>query len=91
MEDMISKIETMFLVGSELVMTLADMLRGERWRRGDTEALSESAIQLVIEPFGRVPLDMKEVIAETDSATVKLMLVNSFKFHEIDDARKYIL
>ncbi len=78
MEDMISKIETMFLVGSELVMTFADMLRGERWRQGDTEALSESVIQLVIEPFGRVPLDMKEVIAETDSVAVKLYVGEQF-------------
>ncbi|MEK4713605.1 hypothetical protein MKX62_12520 [Sporosarcina sp. FSL K6-5500] len=53
-----------------------------------TEALSECVIQLVIEPSGRVPLDMKEVIVETDSAAVKLLLVNSFKFHEIDDAGK---
>jgi len=53
-----------------------------------TESLSESIIQLVIEPSGRVPLDMKEVIVETDSAAVKLLLVNSFKLHEIDDAGK---
>lgn len=53
-----------------------------------TESLSESVIQLVIEPSGRVPLDMKEVIVETDSAAMKLILVNSFKFYEIDDARK---
>ena len=32
------------------------------------EALSE--IQLVIEPFGRVPLYMEEVIAKTDSVAV---------------------
>ena len=71
-------------------MTLADIFVENG---GDEEIpkLSESAIQLDIEPFGRVPLDMREVIAETDSATVKLMLVNSFKSHEIDDARKYIL
>lgn len=29
-------------------------------------------------------------IAKTDSAALKLLLVNSFKFQEVEDARKYI-
>jgi hypothetical protein len=35
LENMIRKIETMFLVGSELATTLANMLWEERWRQGE--------------------------------------------------------
>jgi len=33
MQDIIRKIETMFLVGCALAMTLADVLSGEWWRQ----------------------------------------------------------
>jgi len=41
---------------------------------------------VVIELFGRNTPIMKEIIARTDSTALKTGLVNSFKFHEIDDA-----
>lgn len=98
MENMIRKIERTFLEGSELAMTLADILREEGRKEGREEgreeggskALSETALQMLIERFGKVPQDIKEGIAKGDSAALKLLLVNSFKFQEIDEARKYI-
>lgn len=67
MENMIRKIETMFLIGSELTMDLSRYVMG-----GDmesTEAFSETAIQLLIETFGRAAQDMKVGIAKTDSVS----------------------
>ncbi|WP_438315192.1 Rpn family recombination-promoting nuclease/putative transposase [Sporosarcina sp. FA9] len=57
---------------------------------GGASALSETAIQLLTEKFGKIPQDMKDGISKTDTAILKLLLVNSFKFQEIDEARKYI-
>ena len=76
--------------GSELAMTLADMWREEGREEGGVAALSETTIQILIERFGKVPQDIKEGIACSDTATLKVLLVNSFKFQEIDEARKYI-
>jgi predicted transposase/invertase (TIGR01784 family) len=98
MDEMIRKIEKTFLEGSELAMTLADILREEGRKEGreegrkerGTEILAETALQMLIERFGKVPQDIKEAIAKTDSAALKLLLVNSFKFDEIDEAWKYI-
>lgn len=68
-------IETTFIEGSELAVTLADLLREEGWRqgieKGSTDALPETALQMLIERFGKVPLDIKEGIGKTDSAAWK--------------------
>lgn len=45
---------------------------------------------MLIEKFGNVPQDIKDGIANSDTAGLKLLLVNGFKFKEIDEARKYI-
>ncbi|MBE1557093.1 Rpn family recombination-promoting nuclease/putative transposase [Sporosarcina limicola] len=58
--------------------------------KGGAAALSETAIQLLTEKFGKVPQDMKDGISKTDTAILKLLLVNSFRFQELDEARKYI-
>lgn len=102
MENMIRKIETTFLEGSELAVTLADILREEGreegleegWRKGQvkgsTDALSEAATQLLIEKFGNVPQDIEEGIAKSNSPALKLLIVNILKFQKIDDVRRYI-
>lgn len=57
---------------------------------GGAAALSTTALQLLIEKFGKVPQDVKDGIASADVAALQLLLVNSFKFEEIDEVRKYI-
>ena len=84
---MITQIETNYPEGSEIMMTMAEMWMEEGMEKGGAAALSETAIQLLTEKFGKVPLDD---ILKTDTATLKLLLVNSFKFQDIDEARKYI-
>lgn len=94
MDQIMQGIEMNYPEGSEEAMTLADMLREEGKEegieQGGAAALSETAIQMLIERFGNVPQDIKDGIAKSDTAGLKLLLVNGFKFQEIDEARKYI-
>lgn len=48
-------------------------------QKGKTDALSETAIQLLIERFGKVPQDIKEAIVNTDPVALQPLLANSFK------------
>lgn len=105
-EKIIQRLETTYPEGSDIAMTLAEMWRDEGMQqglqqglqqgmqqgleKGGISALSETAIQLLIERFGKVPQDIKEGIVNSDTAALKLLLVNSFKFQEIDEARRYI-
>ncbi|WP_438315178.1 hypothetical protein [Sporosarcina sp. FA9] len=83
-------------------MTLADMWKEEGaqqglqqglqqgMEKGGVAALSETAIQILIDRFGKVPQDIKDGIVNSDTVTLKLLVVNSFKFQEVDEARRYI-
>lgn len=89
-EQMIQQFNLNYPEGSEVAMTLADMWREEGMEKGGAAALSEATIQILIERFGKVPQDIKDGIEKSDTATLKFLVVNSFKFQEIDEARKYI-
>lgn len=93
-KQMIAEIEINYPEGSELTMTMA-----ERWieegmergmEKGGAAALAETAIQLLTEKFGKIPQDMKDDISKTDTATLKLILFNIFKYEGIEDVRRYI-
>lgn len=53
-------------------------------------ALSETAIQLLIEKFGKVHKDMKDGIMNSDTTTLKLVLFNIFRYESVEDVRRYI-
>ena len=83
---MITQIETNYPEGSEMTMTMA-----EKWmEEGGAAALSETAIQLLIGKFGKVPQDMKDGIMNSDTTTLKLVLFNIFRYESIEDDRRYI-
>lgn len=92
----IEQFERTYPEGSETAMTLADMWRKEGMEqgleqgleKGGVVALSETALQILIERFGKIPQDIKEGIASSDTAALKLLLVNSYKFQELDEARR---
>lgn len=90
MDRIMQGVEKNYSEGSEVAMTLADMLRDEGMEKGGVVALSETALQILIERFGKIPQDIKEGIASADTAALKLLLVNSYKFQELDEARRYI-
>lgn len=101
-DEIMKQFETTYPEGSDIAMTLAEMWKDEGMQqglqqgmqqgleKGGVSALSETAIQLLIERFGKVPQDIKEGITNSDTAALKLLLVNSFKFQEVDEARRYI-
>ncbi|WP_318618212.1 Rpn family recombination-promoting nuclease/putative transposase [Sporosarcina sp. YIM B06819] len=91
----INRFEQTYPEGSEVAMTLADMWREEGMekgmKKGGVVALSETTIQLLIERFGKVPYDIKDGLVNSNTATLKFLILNSFKFQEIYKVRKYIL
>lgn len=86
MENMIHKVETTFPEGSDMAMTLADILREE----GKAEALAETAAQLLFTKFGKVPQDIQERIKNADSAALQRMLSDIFTIEDIEETRKYL-
>lgn len=93
-EKMITQIEMNYPEGSEVTMTMAEMWmeegREEGREEGGAAALSETAIQLLTEKFGKIPQDLKDAILKTDTTTLKLILFNIFRYESLEDVRKYI-
>jgi len=59
-------------------------------KEGGAAALSETAIQLLTEKFGKVPRDIKDDIMNSDTATLKIVLFNILRYESVEDVRKYI-
>ncbi|MED4851225.1 Rpn family recombination-promoting nuclease/putative transposase [Caldifermentibacillus hisashii] len=97
MERIVRQIETTFPEGSEVAMTLADILREEGMQEGlekgrqegASQGLAKTALQLLTEKFGALPEDLKEDIKEADLATLETILQNIFKYQSIDDVKKF--
>ena len=101
MEQIVQQIETTFPEGSEVAMTLADILREEGMQEGlekglqkgrqegASQALAKTALQQLTEKFGALPEDLKEDIKEADLATLETILQNIFKYQSIDDVKKF--
>ncbi|MDA3128772.1 Rpn family recombination-promoting nuclease/putative transposase [Aliibacillus thermotolerans] len=94
MEQMIHEIETTQLEGSEVVMTLADILRKEGIEKGidigETKALSNMAIIQLTSKFGALPKELKNEIAKADKETLQVILMNIFNLESIDDVKRYL-
>ncbi|MEN0660274.1 Rpn family recombination-promoting nuclease/putative transposase [Caldifermentibacillus hisashii] len=97
MEQIARQIETTFPEGSEVAMTLADILREEGMQEGlekgrqegASQALAKTALQLLTEKFGALPEDLRENIRQADLATLETILQNIFKYQSIDDVKKF--
>ena len=105
MEQIVQQIETTFPEGSEVAMTLADILREEGMQEGlekgikeglekgrqegASQALAKTALNQLTEKFGALPEDLKEDIKEADLATLETILQNIFKYQSIDDVKKF--
>jgi flagellar biosynthesis/type III secretory pathway protein FliH len=104
MEQIVRQIETKFPEGSEVAMTLADILREEGMQEGlekgikeglekgrqeGVQALSNIALQQLTEKFGTLPEDLKENIREADLATLETILQNIFKYQSLDEVKKF--
>lgn len=100
------EIETTFPEGSEVTMTLADILREEGMKKGweeglekgiekgielgQVKALSKIALQQLTEKFGVLPRELTEKISKLDVISLELILSNIFNYTSLDDVRKFI-
>lgn len=97
MEQIARQIETTFPEGSEVAMTLADILREEGMQEGlekgrqegASQALAKTALQLLTEKFGALPEDLRENIRQADLATLETILQNIFKYQSLDEVKKF--
>lgn len=96
MEQIVQQIETTFPEGSEVAMTLADILREEgmqeglqKGRKEGVQALSKIALQQLTDKYGTLPEDLRENIRQADLATLETILQNIFKYQNIDEVKKF--
>ncbi|MCB7078618.1 DUF4351 domain-containing protein, partial [Caldibacillus thermoamylovorans] len=90
-------IETTFPEGSEVAMTLADILREEGMQEGlekgrqegASQALAKTALNQLTEKFGALPEHLKENIRQADLATLETILQNIFKYQSLDEVKKF--
>lgn len=75
-------------------MTLAEILRQEGLEMGleigGAKALSETAVLILTEKFGSLPKEMKEAIYQADLDSLKILVMNSYKFEKVEEVRRYI-
>jgi flagellar biosynthesis/type III secretory pathway protein FliH len=98
MEVIIKEIETTFPKGSEVTMTLADILREEGMQEGlekgieigQAKALSKTALQLLTAKFGVLPKELAEEISKLDIISLELILSNMFNYTSLSDVKKFI-
>jgi hypothetical protein len=100
------EIEITFPEGSEVTMTLADILREEGMKKGweeglekgiekgielgQAKALSKTALQQLTAKFGVLPKELTEEISKLDVISLELILSNMFNYTSLDDVRKFI-
>ncbi|MCM3798745.1 Rpn family recombination-promoting nuclease/putative transposase [Caldibacillus thermoamylovorans] len=100
------EIETTFPEGSEVTMTLADILREEGMKKGweeglekgiekgielgQAKALSKTALQLLTAKFGVLPKELTEEISKLDVIKLELIISNIFNYNHLDDVKKII-
>mgnify|MGYP000860398752 CR=1 FL=1 len=96
--EIMSKLETNYPEGSEVMMTLAEKFRNEGLEQGMMKGIEEgrrkekidTAIKLLIRKFGFLPKNLKEGIRELDSPTLEVIIDGIFETNSLDDIKKYL-
>jgi len=100
-EDIIKKVETNYPEGSEVVMTLAEVLRQEGRQEGIQEGRQEEknetlyktykiAIRLLTKRFGKLPDEMRDKISQLDVESLEIIIESIFDYEKLEDVKKYI-
>lgn len=80
--------------GSELAMTLAEVLREEGFEEGIEKGKKDSLFELAIEhlsmKFGVLPSDFEEKIGTLDLKMLQIFNINIGNFKNIEDAKKFL-
>lgn len=95
-------IEGIFPEGSEVAMTLAEVLREEGFEKGilkgkeegieegEIKALIKMAIKLLGQKFGVIPAEYPEAISKLDSTNLEILIEGIKGFENLDDVRKFL-
>ncbi|UYO63642.1 Rpn family recombination-promoting nuclease/putative transposase [Acetobacterium wieringae] len=99
-------IEEIFPEGSEVAMTLAEVLREEGFEKGiekgkkegkeegievgEARAFSKIVIKALTKKFGIMPTEYREKLTQLDSITLETLTEEIDKFTSIEDVRKYL-
>ncbi len=95
-------IERIFPEGSEVAMTLAEVLREEGFEKGvkkgkeegieegEIKALIKMAIKLLGQKFGVIPAEYPEAISKLDSTNLEILIEGIKGFENLDDVRKFL-
>ena len=99
-------IEEIFPEGSEVAMTLAEVLRDEGFEKGiekgkkegieegiekgETKTLIKMAIKLLTQKFGVMPAEYSEAIPKLDSTNLEILIEGIKGFENLDDVKKFL-
>ena len=90
----IKQLEVTYKKGSEVTMTLAEVLREEGFEEGIEKGKKESLFELAIErlsmKFGVLPSECQEKIATLDLKMLQIFNINIENFKTIEDVKKFL-
>ena len=97
MKEMIERIGNIFPEGSELSMTLADILREEGMEKGVEKGMQKSLVEManqgLIAKFKKVPTDISKGIEDLSIPVLKaivLKIMSDDGFKSLDEIREYL-
>jgi predicted transposase/invertase (TIGR01784 family) len=83
-------VEQIFPEGSEVAMTLAEVLREEGVAKGEIKTLIKMAIKLLTQKFGVMPAEYSEAITKLDSTNLEILIDGIKGFEDLDDVKKFL-
>ena len=101
----IKQLEVTYKEGSEIIMTLAEVLREEGFeqgiekgfeqgiekgrKEGETQVLSKMALRLLTKKFGTIMEEDRENITKLDSTTLEIIIEEIWNYENVDAVRKF--
>ena len=90
----IKELAVTYKEGSEITMTLAEVLREEGFEegieKGETRAFSKMAIKSLTKKFGIIPAEYREKLTQLDSITLETLTEEIDDFKTIEDVKKFL-
>jgi hypothetical protein len=90
LNSVIKELEVTYKKGSEVTMTLAEVLIEEGIEKGKKESLSDMAINRLSRKFGIMPAEYQKKIAELDLKMLELLNYEIDNFKNIEDVKKFL-
>lgn len=90
----IKQLAVTYKEGSEVTMTLAEVLREEGFKKGieegETRAFSKMVIKSLTKKFGIIPAEYREKLTQLDSITLETLTGEIDDFKTIEDVKKFL-